>query len=762
MKWFASRRSRGSSHWSAWLACACLLAIATPVSAAHHAKDVDPFIGVDWDGEVFLGATVPFGMVKLGPDVRTYDGKLIKSGYHSTGEVVGFSHLHLSGGAGKYGNILVAPVTGALQPADIHSPRSDEAAGVGYYSTYLSRYRTRAELTASRRAGLQRYIFTDAGDAHVTVDIQHALNVGAGEEDQRFLGGDVNVLSDHEIEGVGRYTGGWNEGGEYRVYFYLLADTSAAGAQTWRGSRLDAARHAHTDADEDLGASLDYRVTAGQAIQVKVGISFVSLAQARRNAEQEIPGWDFAAVHQAAVAQWNQALSRIEIHGADEVERRKFYTALYHTMLMPSDHSGENPKWSSDEPYYDDFQAIWDTFRSDGPLLTLIAPDRQRDIVRSLIDTYRHADYMPDARVGNDNGRTQGGSNANVLVADAYVKGLTGIDYATGLQAMLKDAQVPPADPRKHGRGGLDTYNTLGYIAQPTERAGSRTVEYAYDDFAIAELACGLGHAQEAKRYARQAGNWANLWDASLEQEGVKGFLRPRNADGSWAAPYLVKRGTWPDFFYEADLWTYSLYAPQDVRRLIGLAGGKDAFVQRLDRLFERGHFDMGNEPGFLIPDLYLWAGRPDRTADRIIDLLRRDFTDSRAGIPGNDDSGAMSSWYAFQSMGFYPNAGQDVYLIGTPSFPEVDIDLGHGKTFRIVADNFRRDRLNRYVQSATLNGKPLDTAWFRHGQIAGGGTLRLVMGSAPSRWGTATPPPSLSDPGFALCEGRTLAGRGR
>lgn len=752
MKWFASRSSCKARRLGAGIVFACLLGIATGVNAAEHAKDVDPFIGVDADGEVFLGATVPFGMVKLGPDVRTFDGKLVKSGYHSTGEVVGFSHLHLSGGAGKYGNILLAPVTGALQPADIHSPRSDEQASAGYYATTLSRYRTRAELTASRRAGLHRYTFDDAGDAHVTVDIQHALNVGKGEEDQRFLGGDVKVLSDHEIEGVGRYTGGWNEGGEYRVYFYLLADTPAAGAQTWRGRQLDAARHAHTDADEDLGASLDYRVKAGQAVQIKVGISFVSLAQARRNAEQEIPGWDFATARAKAVAQWNQALSRIEIHDADEVERRTFYTALYHTMMMPSDHTGENPKWSSDEPYYDDFQAIWDTFRSDGPLLTLIAPDRQRDIVRSLIDTFRHADYMPDARVGNDNGRTQGGSNANVLVADAYVKGLASIDYATGLQAMLKDAQVPPANPRTHGRGGLESYNKLGYIAQPTERAGSRTVEYAYDDFTIAELACGLGHAQEAKRYTAQAGNWANLWDATLEQEGIKGFLRPRNADGSWAAPYLVKRGTWPDFFYEADLWTYSLYAPQDVRRLIGLAGGKDAFVQRLDRIFERGHFDMGNEPGFLIPNLYLWAGRPDRTADRIIDLLRRDFSDSRAGIPGNDDSGAMSSWYAFQSMGFYPNAGQDVYLIGTPSFPKVDIDLGHGKTFHIVADNFRRDRLNRYVQSATLNGKPLDTAWFRHGQIANGGTLHLVMGSKPSGWGTKTPPPSLSDPGFVLC----------
>jgi putative alpha-1,2-mannosidase len=190
------------------------------------------------------------------------------------------------------------------------------------------------------------------------------------------------------------------------------------------------------------------------------------------------------------------------------------------------------------------------------------------------------------------------------------------------------------------------------------------------------------------------------------------------------------------------------------------MAGGNEAFVKRLDVFFDRSHFDITNEPGFLIPDLYLWAGRPDRTADRIVDHLEKFFLDGRGGIPGNDDSGAMSSWYAFQSMGFYPNAGQDVYLIGTPSFPEVDIQLGNGKTFHIVAENFRRDRLNRYVQSATLNGKLLDTAWFRHSQIADGGTLHLVMGSAPSHWGTSMPPPSLSDSGFALCGGGTRGPR--
>ncbi|MET0330295.1 MAG: GH92 family glycosyl hydrolase [Dyella sp.] len=732
------------------LAMACIT-IGAPLStqAQEPVAEVNPFIGEDWFGEVFVGASVPFGMVKLGPDLRDYGHR---KGFQSTGDVRGFSHLHLSGGSGKYDNLRVAPSTGELQPTDIHSPRDNEQASPGYYATDLTRYHVKAELTATRRVGMQRYTFADAGEAHITMDLD-LLDKSTGAESQRFLGGEITVLSPHEIVGVGRYIGGWNEGGEYAVYFDMITDTPAKATRTWTGNQLSEASQAHVEHGQPIGASLDYQVTAGQAIQAKVGISFVSPVQAHRNLTQEIDGWDFDAVHQAAVTQWNQALGRIQIQGASDVERRMFYTALFHTMMMPSDHTGENPKWTSKEPYYDDFQAIWDTFRSQGPLLTLIAPDRQRDIVRSLIDTYRHAGYMPDARVGNDNGRTQGGSNADVLVADAYVKGLKGIDYATGFQAMLKDAQVAPADARKEGRGGLDTYNTLGYVAQPTERAGSRTVEYAYDDFAIAELACGLGHAQEAKRYSQHAGNWANLWDATQVQEGINGFLRPRNADGSWAPQYLVRRGTWPDFYYEGDLWTYSLYAPQDVRKLVAMSGGDEAFVHRLDTTFDNLHFDVTNEPGFLLPDLYLWAGRPDRTADRVSNFLHKAFNETRGGIPGNDDSGAMSSWYAFQSMGFYPNAGQDVYLIGTPSFPQADIDLGHGKHFKIIAENLSPDHLNRYVQSATLNGKPLEQAWFRHGDIANGATLHLVMGPHPSSWGTHTPPPSMSDADFSLCK---------
>lgn len=341
---------------------------------------------------------------------------------------------------------------------------------------------------------------------------------------------------------------------------------------------------------------------------------------------------------------------------------------------------------------------------------------------------------------------------ADVVIADAYVKDLTGIDYSTAFEAMLKDATVPPSGPQKEGRGGLPDYTTKGYISLAYERSGSRTVEYAYDDFAIAEVACGLHRPAEAKLFAVRTHNCEHLWDKDLTLEGFQGFLRPRNPDGTWAAPNLDARGTWPDFFYEGDLWTYSLYAPQDMRRLIALAGGNQTFVRRLDNMFCRLHFDVTNEPGFLIPVLYNWAGRPDHTAEVVNALLEKAFTDRRSGIPGNDDSGAMSSWFIFQSLGFYPNAGQDIYLIGTPSFPEADITLASGKTLRILARNMDSEHINRYIQSATLNGAPLDASWFRHGQIANGGTLVFTMGSAPTNWGTTTPPPSMSDPVSPLC----------
>lgn len=728
------------------------LKVAKTSSSPDYVHNVYPFLGVDWGGNTFVGAALPFGMVKLGPDMESFDSRPSNFGYMSGGRVLGFSHLHLSGAAGKYGNILVAPVTGPLNLSDIKSPRTDEINHPGYYAAKLTRYNIRAELTSTRRVGVHRYNFPVSEQSHLTLDIAHCLNKGSGSESQRFLGGAVHVLSNHEVEGVGRYAGGWNKGGEYKVYFYMTLDTPASGTQTWTSGILSPANDAAVEGDQPIGVSFDFHTHAGQILQAKVGISFIGTQQARQNVQEEASAWDFDAIRRSSVSTWNGVLSKIQLHGETDSKRIQFYTAMYHTMLMPSDRTGENPSWRSSEPYYDDYYAIWDTYRSSGPLLTLIAPDRQRDLIRSLIDIYRHTGYMPDARSGNDNGRTQGGSNANVVIADSYVKGLKGIDYPTAFEAMLKDASVPPRDAQKEGRGGILDYNAKGYVTLADERSGSRTVEYAYDDFAIAEVACGLKHVAEAKLFATRAHNWENLWDKNLIAEGFKGFLRPRNSDGTWAEPNLLKRGTWPDFFYEGDLWTYSLYAPQDVRKLIALSGGNETFVRRLDNVFYRQHFDVTNEPGFLIPVLYNWAGRPDKTAEIVNALLEKAFTDQRSGIPGNDDSGAMSSWFIFNSLGFYPNAGQDIYLIGTPSFPDASITLSSGKTLRVIARNMDSEHINRYIQSATLNGIPLDRSWFRHSQIANGGTLVLAMGSAPTTWGMTNPPPSMSDPGSSLC----------
>jgi predicted alpha-1,2-mannosidase len=724
----------------------------TATHSQDYTRNVDPFIGVDWGGNTFVGSAIPYGLVKVGPDMETFDGRRSGFGYSSHGVILGFSHLHLSGAQGKYGNVLVAPVTGPLELRDIKSPRTNEVAKVAYYTANLTRYQVKAELTSSRRVGVHRYTFPASQQSHITINVASALGLGTGWESQKFLGAEIHVTSNHEAQGVTRVTGGWNRGGEYRVFYYIVLDTPATSTETWTADSLTANKDATVGPDTPIGATFNFTTKSNQIIQAKVGISFISAEQAKQNVQQEIPAWNFDAVRTAATALWNTELAKLNLSGETDSQRRQLYTAMYHIMLMPTDRTGENPGWQSTEPYYDDYYCIWDTFRTSSPLLTLISPDRQRDMIRSLIDIYLHTGYMPDARSGNDNGRTQGGSNANVVIADAYVKGLKGIDYETAFAAMLHDAEVPPADPQKEGRGGLKDYNEKGFVTLADERSGSRTAEYSYNDFAISEVACGLGKTKEAALYASRTHNFEHLWDKEMTVEGFKGFMRPRNPDGTWAPPYLVVRGTWPDFFYEGDIWTYSIYAPQDMRRLIEIAGGNEAFIRRLDWTFLRGHFDVTNEPGFLLPVLYNYAGRPDKTEDIVHLILEKAFTDSRGGIPGNDDSGAMSSWLIFSTLGIFPIAGQDVYLISTPSIPDASLDLGNGKKLRIIAKNLDGNGLNRYVQSATLNGVDLPTSWFRHTQIKDGATLVLTLGSAPSAWGKIPPPPSMSDPDYQSC----------
>ena len=712
---------------------------------------VDPRIGSEGVGRTFPGPSMPFGLCKPGPDCTVRPN----AGWAPMPEVVtGFSQTHVSGTGGgqKYGNVLIQPIVGngltqtdlshgltradlshglTRTDTDLAQRRVSEEMSLGYYATtYENGIRT--EITASERCAFYRIHYRNwsacAADGLLLVDATHYLGkdtVPDGREKQQFVGAEVEVTGSHEVVGFTRIRGGWNNGDAYTVYFCLQSDKAfkpmycADGrAVLWMNDSLH---------------------------QLKVGISYVSTQQARRN----IPECDFDTQLNKLRDSWERLLGRVQVAGTER-DKRMFYTALYHTMLMPVDKSGENPKWT-ETPYYDDFYAIWDTYRTSTPLITLVDEQRQVDIVNSLLNIYKREGYLPDARSGDCNGRTQGGSNAEVVIADAFVKGLgrgereevrgARIDYELALEAMLKDADADPgADHEKHGRGGLPEYNRLGYLPYGIDRAGTRTVEYAYDDYCIAQVARGLGRDDLYERFMRQSANWRNLWRSDYEWDDVRGYIMPRDAEGHWldsvpwgrskvfhptipytpvtkVAPWYLP--WWSTFFYEALSAEYSLSIPHDVPGLIEACGGADAFRRRLDLFFDRRRYNVGNEPSFLTPCLYHWIGRPDLTSDRVRQIVADNYTDQPDGLPGNDDSGAMSSWLAFHQLGLYPNAGQDYYLLHAPLLPEWTLRLCNGKTLHATVEG-----KGTHFDRVTLNGRCLPDARITHQQLMEGGEL--------------------------------------
>jgi predicted alpha-1,2-mannosidase len=722
-----------------------------PLGHSQLTRSVDPFLGVSGGGNVFPGPAVPFGMIKPGPDMVAAESDP-NAGWNANGAIRGFSQTHVSGtgGGAKYGNILVQPTTGVPSPFDSISPRADEQAFAGYYSVTLARYAVGVEITAARRSTIYRFHYSANTQANLLFDVGHCLtSTPKNGETQSITATEIQVLSPTEVAGSSSVTGGWNlQPNSYTVYFYATTDTPAASWGTWLDDNLQPGSwRSRGEAKSKSGAWLTFSTHAGQQVMMKIGISFTSVEQARQNAVGEIPGFNFTATQAATVAAWERALSKVELKGATPEQAQIFYTALYHTMLAPTDRSGENPLWKSDEPYYDDYYAIWDIFRTSGPLLTLIAPERQADIVRALVDLYRHEGWLPDARSGNYNGRTQGGSNAEFLITDAYLKGLKGIDWETAYAAEMHDAEVSPLDHFKEGRGGLDDWHNLGYVSiEGSDRPASVHMEYAADDFEIALLAKGLGKSADYEKYLARSNNWKNLWDPNFAEDGFRGFIRPRHRDGSWLTPFTAMDScSWNGkTFYEGNSWTYSFFVPQDVASLIEKSGGAEQFVNKLDAFFAvPDRYDVGNEPGFLNPYLYNWAGRPDKTASHVRLIIARSYHAGPSGLPGNDDSGAMSSWFVFGQLGIFPNAGQDIYLIGSPAFPEVTLHLARGKDFVIEARNVSVD--NKYVTAALLNGRPLDRSWLHHAEIAAGGRLVLLMGDTAGNWGKANLPPSIS-----------------
>jgi len=728
-----------------------LLASLWANAAAQHARLVDPFLGSDGGGNTFPGATLPFGMIKAGPDTG---GNNTNSGWSADKPINGFSQTHVSGTGGgpKYGNILVQPTTGEILPSDHGSPRINERASAGFYGVALTRYGVDVEIASARRSAIYRFVYPAGDHSNLLVDAGHCLTAPpTNGEQQTVTTSAIQVVSPTEVSGSTTLTGGWNkQPNTYTVFFYAIADTPSVTAGTWLNETLHPASRTQPETPGGkAGAWLSFHTHAGQVVQMKIGISFLSVAQAKANVVTEIPGFDFAATRAQAEKTWDAALASISIEGASDEDLREFYTAIYHTMLMPTDRTGENPVFQSAEPYYDDFYTIWDTFRSSSPLLTIVAQDRQTGIVRSLVDMYRHEGWLPDGRSGNYNGRVQGGSDGDMTVVDAYLKHLPNIDWETAYKAVVKDAEVTSPNQLKEGRDDLDDWRNLGYLTiEGTDRPGSKTMEYAANDYAIALFAKGLHKQTDFQKYSLRASNWKNIWDAEATDQGFTGFIWPRHRDGSWKANFdpLLSASWGSDSFYEGNSWTYSTYVPQDVAALVEASGGDARFVQRMDAFFDLpGRYDVGNEPGFLAPYLYLWAKRPDATQAHIRAILAKNYHAGPKGLPGNDDSGAMSSWYAFGKMGFYPNAAQDVYLIGSPSYRRVAITLANGRTFAIETEG--SVATDPYIARATWNGRPYTRAWFTHEQLMQGGTLRLTMSATPTTWGAAEPPPSMSDP---------------
>lgn len=745
-------------HKAAFLSCALLSLTFQEVhsqdKAASLIRYVDPFIGAVGEGHTFPGATLPYGMVKLGPDCAPLNSN---SGYKPDGAIHGVSHVHVSGTGGppKYGNVLVAATSGEVNIRDYTTDRSGEKASPGYYAFQSPKYRISSQYTITHSAAFHQYKAENGGQLNLLFDLGSFLSWGGykeqGELDQELVGSEIRFLSATEVEGYTRIRGGWNVGEAYTVFFYAVLDKPAKTMATWKGKELQKGATFQFDSGQPTGGFFTIPVKSGERVQMKVGISFLSTGKAKQNMLTEIPHWDFEKVKKEAENTWNNKLKAVTVRTTNEDQKKIFYSAIYRSMLMPVNRTGENPKWINNVPYYDDFYCIWDTYRATHPLLTLLDKKQQVQMINSLLDIYRQEGYMPDARSGNYTGRTQGGSNTDVLITDAYVKGLEGIDYTLGLQAMLKNAEVPPGgDERKWGRGGLRDYNTIGYVSTDFERAGSRTVEYAYNDYCIALVAKGLGRDSLYRKYLKQSESWKNLWNDTVKSNGFTGFIYPRKSNGQWQPGWNVHKSEgWNGWLYEGNSWEYSLYAPHDVKGIIQKAGGEEVFTKRLDTFFTKNsqsfhawlndYYNVNNEPGFLAPALYNYVGKQYRTNETVRKIIAKNYNTRPDGLPGNDDAGSMSAWYAFHAMGFFPVAGQDLYLITTPMFDEVNLELGEGKKFRIITRGLTKEKT--YIKEARLNGKKLSRSWFTHTEIKDGGLLEFEMTAQPVQWDTGQLP---------------------
>jgi len=701
---------------------------------------VNPFIGTGGHGHTFPGATLPFGMVQLSPDTRkdSWDGC---SGYHYSDDfILGFSHTHLSGtGVGDYGDIRFVPTSGALQftPGSSDKPDSgygskfsheNENATAGYYSVKLDDGIT-VELTATQRVGFHNYKFPKTEKAHLLIDLIESV------VSEKIIEAEIKFISDHEVVGY-RRTKAWSA--NQRVYFYA----SFSQPFTTYGIFINGKywQNKSEAISDSLIAVLNFDTSEGKPILVKVGISAVDYAGAIKNCKTEIPSWDFNKVKKEAHNIWNNKLSKLVASGGTTDELTIFYTALYHAMLAPNLYSDVDYRYRAhNDKIYKDSSfnmhtvfSLWDTFRTLHPLFTIIEQDKTNHLINSMLDMYKHDSLLPVWELAANETNCMIGYHSIPVIVDAWVKGIRGYNVEVALKAMIKTANA--------SQFGLKYFKTKGYI--PSDKEGesvSKTLEYAYDDWCISQLALGLDNKPAYEQFIKRAQYYKNIFDKET------GFFRGKS-NGCFIKPFDATQVNF--MLTEANTWQYNFFVPQDINTHIELLGGDDNYEAKLDTLFSTeselsgrhqsditgliGQYAHGNEPSHNMAYLYNYIGKPWKTQKLIHKISNELYSNAPDGLSGNEDCGQMSAWYVMSAMGFYPvTPGSPIYVLGTPLFNELTIHLENNNIFTIKA--LRESGDDIYVQTIWHNGKEYTRSYITHKMIMEGGELIFGMGSKPN-----------------------------
>ncbi|MFP5081601.1 GH92 family glycosyl hydrolase [Pedobacter sp. JCM 36344] len=752
---------------------ASLLLVGLKVNAQQDlVKYVKPIIGTQKMGHTFPGATVPFGAVQLSPETDTlsyefngkYNGDVYKycAGYkYEDKNIVGFSHTHFSGtGHSDLGDFLIMPTQGKLQlnPGTSNDTKSgyrsayshaNEIVEAGYYKVKLDDDNITAELTATTRVGMHQYTFPKSYDSHIILD----LMAGIYNYDDKNVWTYVRVVNDTLVTGY-RQTNGWAR--TRTVYFAMTFskpfksygqknyDEDQVYSGFWR--KFDQNKNFPEIAGKRIRMYFDFKTDEQEKVKIKFALSPVSQANAVENMKAEAPGWDFNKVKQQAQSDWNKELNKIKIDASAD-DKTNFYTAMYHAFINPTTYTDVNGEYKGlDQNVHnaDGFTnyttfSLWDTYRALHPFFNIMQPSRNNDVVKSMMAHYEQSalKMLPIwSHYANDNWCMSGYHSVSVL-ADAIIKGVYDGDAAKALEACITTAN-------HRNYEGIGDYIDLGYI--PAERSGtsvSNTLEYAYDDWCIAQIAKKLGKQGIYEKFLKRSGNWVNNFDKSI------GFMRPKMADGTFKKDFDAM-STHAQGFIEGNTWNYSFFVPHDPNGMIAEMGGKKKVGLRLDSLFSMhlpdkffadteditrdgiiGGYVHGNEPAHHVAYLYNWIDQPWKTQQRVRMILKMQYKATPDGLGGNDDCGQMSAWYMFSSLGFYPvSPGSDEYSLGSPSIKSAQLTLENGKTFTV--ETLNQSDKNVFVLKVLLNGQPVTKYTIRHVDIMNGGKLTFFMTAKP------------------------------